>query len=107
MPLTDEQRAKLEAAAKERGLDPAALIREAEKIAPRAGQDDDPGSDRDEQPKEQPKLFMYLLPFVTVREVRQVWLGLKDSFPGDSEVAAAWAAKQAPSSGGGQEPEEP
>ena len=94
MPISNDQRSRLAAAAQERGLDPAKLIAEAERQA--AGQPDAPG----DKPKgdaptsaEKPKLFMYLLPFVTVREVRQNWLELTDSFPGDNMPAAEWAAK--------------
>lgn len=97
MALTNEQRSILTAEAKRRGIEPADLIAAAEgsgssspKTAEAAG-----GS-------EKPKLFMYLLPFVTVREVRQNWLGLTDSFAGDSEVASKWAAKQ-----GGESPSLP
>lgn len=98
MPLSSNQRAALEAKARERGVDPAKLIAEAESMlsADQSGS----GNAQDAAPAEQPKLFMYLLPFVTVREVRQVWLGLSDSFPGDGEVASAWAAKQGGGSGG-------
>ena len=42
-------------------------------------------------------LFMYLLPFVTVGEVRRIWLKVPGSLPGadDNENAAGWAAKVA------------
>ena len=96
MPLTDKQRAALEAKAKENGVDPAKLIAEAEAMS---GGSDASGS-KASSGAEQPKLFMYLLPFVTVREVREVWLGLSESFPGDGEVASAWAAKQGGNTGG-------
>lgn len=97
--LTDKQRGALEAKAKERGVDPAKLIAEAEAImsggkSVSTAPSDDPGA-------EKPKLFMYLLPFVTVREVRERWLGLMDSFPGGEEIASAWAAKQGGSGGSG------
>ncbi len=97
MPLSSDQRATLEAEAQRRGIDPAKLIDAAEKdLAGSAeGAPAKPGAESKAEPSsEQPKLFMYLLPFVTVREVRQVWLGLTDSFPGDGEVASKWAAKQ-------------
>lgn len=101
MPLTSKQRAALEAKAKEKGIDPAELIAEAEALSA-------PSTDAKTKPDapsgEQPKLFMYLLPFVTVKEVREVWLGLSDSFPGDNEVASAWAAKQGGGSSGGTPP---
>jgi len=99
MPLSSKQRAALEAKAKEKGLDPAKLIAEAESMQSAAPAKSENSKDAPAS-TEQPKLFMYLLPFVTVREVREVWLGLKESFPGDSEVASAWAAKQGGGSGG-------
>lgn len=92
MQLNDKQRALLESEAKRRGVDPAALIREAEKIS--ASRSVRSENTEDAPDKEQPKLFMYLLPFVRVREVRKIWLGLDESFPGDDEIASAWAAKQ-------------
>ena len=88
MPLSAEQKQALEAEAKKRGIDPAKLIAVAEKTV--GSPDQKPG---DATTGEKPKLFMYLLPFVTVREVRQNWLGLSDSFAGDSEVASKWAAE--------------
>lgn len=101
--LTEKQRAALEVKAKAAGVDPAKLIAEAERLAEAGDEKPDakPEGSKAAPSAEQPKLFMYLLPFVTVREVRQVWLGLDDSFPGDGEVASAWAAKQ----GGSTPPE--
>jgi hypothetical protein len=89
MPLTNEQRSALTAEANRRGIDPGKLIAAAEQSTSGPGTDVQTG-----EPAEKPKLYMYLLPFVTVREVRQNWLGLTESFPGDSEVASKWAAKQ-------------
>ena len=100
--LTSQQRAALEAKAKETGVDPAKLIAEAENISA-GGQ----ASSSVTQPADQPKLYMYLLPFVTVREVREKWLGLSDSFAGDSEVAAEWAMKHGGGGNGGQDPNAP
>lgn len=105
MPLTSKQRRALEAKAKEAGISPRDLIAEAEAMSGGAPtRSEESGDAPDKAPSaEQPKLFMYLLPFVTVREVRSVWLGLTDSFPGDGQVASAWAAKQG---GSGEEPTE-
>lgn len=107
MPLSPEQRAALEAEADRRGVDRAALIREAEALVDGGSEEQpDRGGNADTSPSgEPPKLFMYLLPFVTVREVRQKWLGLTESFPGDNEVASKWALKMG--GGGGGEPEVP
>jgi hypothetical protein len=98
MPLSNQQRAALEAEAKKRGIDPAKLIAEAERMSSSDSSgppaEVKPADSADAPTTEKPKLFMYLLPFVTVREVRENWLGLSDSFPGDNEIASAWAAKQ-------------
>lgn len=99
MALTSQQRAALEAKAREHGVDSAKLIAEAESMLQGDGKQTNASAGA-----EQPKLFMYLLPFVTVREVRAVWLGLSDSFPGDSEIASAWAAKQGGNTSGGSTP---
>lgn len=89
MPLTNNQRKALAAEARANGVDPADVIAEAERMSGAPGP-----SGRHEAPDDEPpKLFMYHLPFVRVREVRQRWLGLTESFPGDDEIAAKWAAK--------------
>lgn len=88
MPLTDKQRTALEAKAKEAGVDAAKLVAEAESmVAGSAGSGDDAPA------KEKPNLYMYLLPFVTVNEVRTIWLEL-DAVAGGDEYAGTWAAKQ-------------
>ncbi len=99
MPLSQEQKDHLTAEAEKRGLDPAKLIAAAEDHLAQAVESQPKDSGGAKAAKEsgatpdQPKLFQYHLPFVTVKEVRQHWLGLTDSFPGDSEVASEWAAK--------------
>lgn len=102
MPLSDEERSKLEAVARQRGIDLAKLIAAAEES--RGAPPESANSTGTTSAGEKPKLFMYLLPFVTVREVRHNWLGLSDSFAGDSEVASAWAAKHGGNGGGNNEP---
>lgn len=109
MPLSDQQRAKLQALAKERGLDIDTLVTEAENIIsmrekapsgvkpssdkPKTNEDPKPPANATSTP-EQPKLFMYHLPFVTVNEVRTRWLGLEawSADDGGEDVAAAFAA---------------
>ena len=106
MPLSAEQRAKLEAEAKRRGIKPADLIAAAEaeiekreKAKPPAAPSDESSDTPDDaDPTDEPgSLFMYLLPFVTVGEVRRIWLKVPGSLPGadDNENAAGWAAKVA------------
>lgn len=97
MPLTSKQRAALEAKAKEAGVDAAELIAEAESLSAPSKDDSGEGDTKTDaaEPtsKEKPNLFMYLLPFVTVNEVRTIWLELGPVAGGD-EYAEAFAAKQ-------------
>ena len=94
MPLSPEQRSAVEAEAKKRNVDPDKLIAAVEGEIGGGNPNAPAENGQPATEAEKPKLFMYLLPFVTVREVRQNWLGLTDSFAGDSEVASKWAAKQ-------------
>lgn len=100
MPLTDKQRAALEAKAKEKGVDAKDLIAAAETLST-AG---DQGSQSDSKTPsasakgEKPNLYMYHLPFVTVNEVRTIWLDL-DPVAGGDEYAGVWAAKQGAANG--------
>lgn len=106
--LTPEQRKQLSAAAIAAGKDPAKLLALADHMS--GGATDAGGSDvsgdgktakhgakGDEKTNDgapdKPKLFMYLLPYVKVREVRRVFLGLNEAFPGDDEIASDWASK--------------
>jgi hypothetical protein len=105
MPLTKEQEDAVRAEATRRGIDPEKLIKAAD-LASRDKNRDSGGSkaaDDSGASSDQPKLYQYHLPFVTVREVRQVWLGLKEPFKGDDEIAAEWAAKFA---GTGSKPDD-
>ena len=95
--LTEKQRAALKAEAEKAGIDPAALIREAEALADGASGDEsaDPKAAEPGKPAATDKpLYMYHLPFVTVNEVRTIWLGL-DAIPGGDENAAKYAAANA------------
>ena len=90
MPLSDAQKTRLAAEAQKRGLDPAKLIAAAEKAAQAPATKADAAASTVEAP---PNLYMYHLPFVTVNEVRTIWLKL-DEIPGGDEFAGVWAAKQ-------------
>lgn len=98
MPLSDIDKAKLRQVATDEGVDPAELIAEAERIGGAGNAAPDVDGANKAEPKgaekgasQQPKLFMYLLPYVRVREVRQTFLGLTEAFPGDDEIASDWA----------------
>ena len=93
--LTEDQKNKLRDAATERGVDADALISEAERQSqsqptakPGTGKPADAASVKADKP-----LYMYHLPFVTVNEVRTIWLGLGPIAGGD-EYAAKFAAAQ-------------
>lgn len=96
--ITAEEEAQIRQLAKDAGLDEDAVVAAA-KVADETPQ----GGGKPGQAvgaAEKPKLFMYLLAFVTVDEVRENWLGLPPGpFPGNGQVAAAWAQKFAQQSG--------
>lgn len=92
MPLTEEQKSKLREAAIERDVDPDALIAEAERQSQSSETGTAPSSG-DKPTKTDKPLYMYHLPFVTVNEVRTIWLGLSPIAGGD-EYAAKFAAAQ-------------
>lgn len=95
MALSESQREAISAEAKRRGVDEAKLLSEAERLS---GSGDAPAA-KDAKPgkpapgAEKPNLFMYLLPFVTVNEVRTIWLEL-DAVAGGEMNAAKYAAEQ-------------
>lgn len=99
-PLSDEQLAAIEKVAAKEGVDPKKLADAAERIqdgeaaGPSSSAGGKPPTAKPVAPDPQtPKLYMYLLPFVTVAEVRSKFLGLTAPFAGDKEVAADWAAE--------------
>ena len=91
MPLSDEQRAKIEEEAKRRGIDPAKLIAAADKAKQTQTSTSKVDADvsTDEAP---PNLYMYHLPFVRVNEVRERWLKLPPLTDGDM-LTGEWLAK--------------
>lgn len=94
MQLTSDQRARLEIEAERRGIDADELIRAAESVA--SGSASSPASKPSKAAKStDAPLYMYHLPFVTVNEVRTVWLGL-DPVAGGEQYAAEWAAERSP-----------
>lgn len=93
MPLTSKQKAALEAKAKEKGIEPAKLIAAAEALSSEGATTDAPKAPGAAAKGEKPNLYMYHLPFVTVNEVRTIWLDL-EPVAGGEEYAGIWAAKQ-------------
>lgn len=105
MPLSPEQEKALRDTAEAEGIDADELIAVAEELdseqqkKPRA--DDEGKSDGSKaakaapaaEAKVKPNLYMYLLPFVTVNEVRTIWLEL-DPIEGGEMNAAKYAALQ-------------
>ena len=98
MALTPKQIEKLNTAAASAGVDPVALKAAAEKLsaepaAPTATGRPAPSA---AQPQRQ-QLYQYHLPFLLVREVRAYLraggIVLDETFPGDGENAAEWAAE--------------
>ena len=96
MPLSSAQREALVAEANRQGIDSAKLLELAERTSGEGKSSKEGG---DAPSKEKPALYMYLLPFVTVNEVRTIWLEL-DPVSGGDEYAGAWAAKQSGNGGG-------
>ncbi len=108
MPLSPAIRARVVDEAKRRGIDPAVALRAAESAAP--VEDDVPStSDAPTRPVAD-RLLVGFLPFIKVRELRALWLGLDDRIPddemtcGDYQVkhggaAAAPAATDSPAGG--------
>jgi hypothetical protein len=94
VPLTDKQRAALSAKADEIGVSADDLIAEAEAMSGQSNEAPGASGPVPSPKAEKPNLYMYLLPFVTVNEVRTVWLGL-GAVSGGDEYAGTWAAKQA------------
>lgn len=108
MSLSDEQRKALEAEAERRGVDAGKLVAAAEaQVGVGSSDSTDPRAARAavSAPKSTDKpLYMYHLPFVTVNEVRTIWLGL-DPIAGGEEYAAKFAAAQTGARPSGTGPE--
>ena len=106
MPLSSEQKRALIAEANRRGIDAGKLIAAAEANASgQAPSQTAPGADAT-QTGEPGDLFMYLLPFVTVGEVRKLWLKVDGAFPDMNANAAEYAARFAASSKPASDPPE-
>ncbi len=98
MPLSDEQRVALAAAAAERGLDEGRLVAAAERME---------GDDGDGNPPRPiaERLLIGFLPFIKVVELRSLWLGLPDRIPDDEMTCGEFALKHGGQPGAAPEPE--
>lgn len=83
--ITPEQEQVLRRAAKERGLDPDEVVRRANK---ESTDENARGASSD-----LPKLFQYHLPFIRVRELRKIWLGLEERVEDDDMLCGEFAVK--------------
>lgn len=106
--MTSEQRAALERLAKEKGLDPEEVLSRAEQLeapAPQTGGTADAAPTSGRPIAE--RLLIGFLPFIKVKELRALWLGLPDSIPDDELTCAEWSIKHGapPSAGAADAPE--
>ena len=112
MALPDPIRKRIEAEAAKRGADPDKAIAEAERLAAESADEESPkksetapatseGSDFPAPFKSQ--LLIGHLPFVRVRELRALWLGLTESLPDDDLTCGEFQRKY----GGASVPSDP
>lgn len=97
MPL-DERAIRTEA--KRRGVDEEKAVAEARRIvgerAPASVNDDDDDDSAEAKTPGRPsfeRLLLGVLPFIRVRELRTIWLGLDEPLPDDEMTCGAFAAK--------------
>jgi hypothetical protein len=93
MPLDQATRDRVIAEAKRRGVDPDAAIAAAEKVAPKQpAHKDAPAADAPARPIAD-RLLIGFLPFIKVRELRAVWLGLDERIPDDELTCGDYQIK--------------
>lgn len=104
--LTAEQKAALKAAAEREGVDAAELLAAAEqetggaeKPAPSSRAAKGEAARADGRPVAD-RLLVGFLPFIKVKELRAIWLGLTDSIPDDELTCGEYAAKHGGAVGG-------
>ena len=106
MPLDQATRDRVIAEAKRRGADPQTALAAAEKVAPKADAPSDKPTGGDASRPVADRLLIGFLPFIKVRELRELWLGLDDRIPDDEMTCGDYQAKHggaaaAPSDSGG------
>lgn len=99
MPLDPATRDRVVAEAKRRGADPQAALAAAERVAPKPkadapsdAQSDKPAGGDTSRPVAD-RMLIGFLPFIKVRELRELWLGLDDRIPDDELTCGDYQAK--------------
>jgi len=99
--LSDVTRKRIEAEARKRGLDPAEAIAQAESrgTSPATSPAKDPATPAGSADSNAPsrpiaeRLLIGFLPFIKVRELRSLWLGLPDRIPDDELTCGEYSIK--------------
>lgn len=93
MALDAATRQAVVSGAKSRGVDPDEAIAEAERIAAEGDADTERGvSSGPERPTFE-RLLIGVLPFIKVRELRSIWLGLDERIPDDEMMCGDFRLK--------------
>lgn len=91
MPLPDTIRKRIEAEAVKRGVDPSQAVAKAETLST-----DEPKTSDPEGGGSRPvadRLLIGFLPFIKVRELRELWLGLSERIPDDEMTCGDYQLK--------------
>lgn len=93
--LTKLEEAALRKRAEEQGIDPEEYLAAARAVDAEASAGDKGGAAPKGAPgaAEPPKLFQYHLPFITVKELREKWLGLTEKIDDEDLPCGEWLAK--------------
>lgn len=86
-------RKRIEDEAVKRGADPAEAVAEAERLSASSGGKDGGGSDEAPARPLAERLLIGFLPFIKVRELRSLWLGLTEPVIDDELTCAEWQLK--------------
>ena len=92
-PLDPVTRDRVIAEAKRRGVDPDAALAAAEKVAPKSEAPSDKPSSGDSPRPIADRLLIGFLPFIKVRELRAIWLGLDERIADDEMTCGDYQAK--------------
>jgi len=87
--LSAKQRAALEDAARREGVDARELVAEAERLS---GGGDSDGETAAGRPVAE-RLLIGFLPFIKVRELRSIWLGLDERIPDDELTCGEYSLR--------------